>query len=290
MIALGLSVQAREAHVVLGVSPSAGHEEVKVAYRKLAKLYHSDVNSSPEALAKMQEVNAAYDEFKRRWTGRPVQDEAAKDDTHLTASEKFQAFVIDRARKAFVQTHRDHFLTFLLTFYHFDGTPIRFVEMTQLAKLNIPLAERQAMDDSYRALYTNMVSFFALGGTGVNEFFGQTLGSGLGRYLETILGAGKHLPYQVHFLQLFVQIRNLCPLNPEVCVGDFADHALKIDAALFRNLSDTTRAVLLKFIDDNLLGRPTGQNIHVLRERLKPPTLRDQLKSCVESLMGSISK
>ena len=276
--------------MVLGVSPSADQEEVKVAYRRLAKLYHSDVNTNPEALAKMQEVNAAYDEFKRRWTGRPVQEETTKDDAHLTASEKFQAFMIDRARKAFVQTHRDHFLTFLLTFYHFDGTPIRFVEMTQIAKLNIPLAERQAMDDSYRALYKDMVSFFALGDTGVTEFFGQTLGSGLGRYLETILGAGKHLPYQVHFLDLFVQIRNLCPLNPEVCVGDFADRALKIDAALFRNLSDTTKAVLLKFIDDNLAGRPVGQNVENLRQRLTPPTLRDQLKTCVQSLMGSISK
>lgn len=50
---------------VLGVSPNASEEEVKAAYRALAKKYHPDkyANSDLADLAneKMQEINQAYD-------------------------------------------------------------------------------------------------------------------------------------------------------------------------------------------------------------------------------------
>lgn len=46
---------------VLGISPQATDDEVKQAYRALAKKYHPDVNNgSPEAEARMKEVNEAY--------------------------------------------------------------------------------------------------------------------------------------------------------------------------------------------------------------------------------------
>ena len=47
---------------VLGVSPSASDEEIKEAYRKLAKKYHPDLNpGDKEAEAKFKEVNEAYE-------------------------------------------------------------------------------------------------------------------------------------------------------------------------------------------------------------------------------------
>ncbi len=50
---------------VLGVSPDASDDEVKAAYRKLAKKYHPDLNPGDEyAARKMNEINAAYDQIK----------------------------------------------------------------------------------------------------------------------------------------------------------------------------------------------------------------------------------
>ena len=50
---------------VLGVSPDASDDEIKRAYRRLAKKYHPDVNpGDQEAARKMQEINAAYEQIK----------------------------------------------------------------------------------------------------------------------------------------------------------------------------------------------------------------------------------
>ncbi len=50
---------------VLGLGPDASDEDVKRAYRRLAKKYHPDLNpGDQEAARKMQEVNAAYEQIK----------------------------------------------------------------------------------------------------------------------------------------------------------------------------------------------------------------------------------
>ena len=50
---------------VLGVSPDASDDEIKQAYRRLARQYHPDRNpGDQEAARKMQQINAAYEQIK----------------------------------------------------------------------------------------------------------------------------------------------------------------------------------------------------------------------------------
>jgi curved DNA-binding protein len=45
----------------LGVSAGASDDEIKKAYRRLARQYHPDINKSPEAEEKFKEINSAYE-------------------------------------------------------------------------------------------------------------------------------------------------------------------------------------------------------------------------------------
>ncbi|MBE6704783.1 MAG: molecular chaperone DnaJ [Ruminococcaceae bacterium] len=56
---------------ILGVSPSASDDEIKAAYRRLAKKYHPDANPGSEyAAEKMREINAAYDKIQAMRSGK----------------------------------------------------------------------------------------------------------------------------------------------------------------------------------------------------------------------------
>lgn len=51
----------RDFYDILGVQRSANADELKRAYRKLAKEWHPDINKAPEAEERFKEINEAYD-------------------------------------------------------------------------------------------------------------------------------------------------------------------------------------------------------------------------------------
>ena len=51
----------RDFYEVLGINKTATKDEIKSAYRKLAKKYHPDINHDPDAPEKFKEVQEAYD-------------------------------------------------------------------------------------------------------------------------------------------------------------------------------------------------------------------------------------
>lgn len=53
--------ETRDYYDILGVSRNASEDEIRTAYRKLARQHHPDVNKSPDASKRFAEITEAYD-------------------------------------------------------------------------------------------------------------------------------------------------------------------------------------------------------------------------------------
>ena len=51
---------SEDLYAILGIEKNASEDEIKKAYRKLAKKYHPDVNKTKEAEEKYKQINDAY--------------------------------------------------------------------------------------------------------------------------------------------------------------------------------------------------------------------------------------
>ncbi|MCS5710013.1 DnaJ C-terminal domain-containing protein [Candidatus Berkiella aquae] len=57
-------MEFKDYYAVLGVTPQTSHDEMKKAFRKLARQYHPDVSKLPDAEQKFKEINEAWEVLK----------------------------------------------------------------------------------------------------------------------------------------------------------------------------------------------------------------------------------
>ena len=54
-------MEFKDYYAIMGVQRDATQDEIKRAYRKLARKYHPDVSKEPDAEARFKEVNEAHE-------------------------------------------------------------------------------------------------------------------------------------------------------------------------------------------------------------------------------------
>lgn len=91
-----MSARLPDLYAVLGVSSDASVDEIRRAYRRLAREYHPDVNGDPEAEHRFKEISAAYqtlsDPAKRQQYDLFGSGQAAPDFAFTGLSDLFEAF------------------------------------------------------------------------------------------------------------------------------------------------------------------------------------------------------
>ena len=116
-------------YAILGLSPNASEEDIRKAYRNKVKLYHPDVNKSPDANAKFLMIQMAYE----------------------TLTDKNRRFFYDQK----VKTAQDHFYTYQ------EWANQQRVRKEQEAKMRYQAyMKRKKKIQSSKFYYTYMMSFY----------------------------------------------------------------------------------------------------------------------------------
>jgi hypothetical protein len=111
---------------ILGLPESASIEEIKKAYRNKARLYHPDINPSPDAKDMFICITEAYEFLLTNHTKIQSDEEA-----YRQAMEDWRKYRQDRSRKKATVYARTSYVSFKNTKFYkttriFDGTAIIF--------------------------------------------------------------------------------------------------------------------------------------------------------------------
>jgi len=99
-------------YAVLGVPPTANSSEIKSAYRRLARLYHPDVNTDPAAGEKFARIHEAYQTLidpdrRSRYDQEVLEAERGEETGELAEARRRSAQAARVARQAHYQARMD---------------------------------------------------------------------------------------------------------------------------------------------------------------------------------------
>src|SRR5262249_18307822 len=94
-------------YAVLGVNRTATSNEIKSAYRRLARKYHPDVNSDPAAQRTFAHINKAYHTLINT-EGRKTYDLTGSVSSASPARQQADVAAARAARRAHYQERADH--------------------------------------------------------------------------------------------------------------------------------------------------------------------------------------
>jgi curved DNA-binding protein len=79
----------KDYYKIMGVTPNASEQEIKTAYRRLARKYHPDISKEPEAEMRFKEMGEAYetlkDSTKRTQYDNYLKHRASQEEAHHTS-------------------------------------------------------------------------------------------------------------------------------------------------------------------------------------------------------------